>query len=294
MLAEQIGDAIARCRGLNAGFELPAQLNPDRAREHSADQDDQAARRVIPDIGFGIDIDGGMIEHRHPEQLRRRDEAGEGREPEVEPQRRKNDEDEIGQWHHETQRQNRSHVFDVQGQRDGWHGGFDQRAEISPEHRHVAVQLQIPADDRMHPQLEQNEWHQDHIEVSRPQTTLPDVIQRFRLEDEDGPEDDGEKRGGCNQRLDPDQLGPQHFLRQGMLEIGRYRRALPVCLGAPEPSHHVTPSFRDTRGRRPGISRFRVRSLRSRPGMTISIVHQSSVRRKRVTAIVMTSSIKSQ
>ena len=85
MLAEQIGDAIACRGGLNAGLELAAQLNPDRAGQHPADQDDQAARGMIEDFGFGIGIDGGMIEHRHAEQFSRRDEAGKGREPEIEP-----------------------------------------------------------------------------------------------------------------------------------------------------------------------------------------------------------------
>ena len=54
VLAEQIGDAVARGRRLDAGLELPAQLMPDRAREHAADQDDQAARSVIEDTGLGI------------------------------------------------------------------------------------------------------------------------------------------------------------------------------------------------------------------------------------------------
>ena len=40
VLAEQIGDAVARGRGHDAGLELPAQLHPDRARQHAADQHD--------------------------------------------------------------------------------------------------------------------------------------------------------------------------------------------------------------------------------------------------------------
>ena len=34
VLAEQVGDAVARGGGLNAGRELPAQLNADRARQN--------------------------------------------------------------------------------------------------------------------------------------------------------------------------------------------------------------------------------------------------------------------
>ena len=54
VLAEQVGDAIARGRGRDAGRELPAQLNADRAGQYPADQDDHAARGMIPDVGRGI------------------------------------------------------------------------------------------------------------------------------------------------------------------------------------------------------------------------------------------------
>ena len=54
VLAEQAGDAIARGRGRNAGGELAAQLNADRAGENPGDQDDHAARGVIPDVGRRI------------------------------------------------------------------------------------------------------------------------------------------------------------------------------------------------------------------------------------------------
>ncbi len=49
VLAEQIGDAVARGGRLDARLELPPQLVTDRAREHAADQDDRAARGVIED-----------------------------------------------------------------------------------------------------------------------------------------------------------------------------------------------------------------------------------------------------
>ena len=45
MLAEQIGDAVTRGDGRDAGCELAAQLNSDGARQYAADQNDQAARR---------------------------------------------------------------------------------------------------------------------------------------------------------------------------------------------------------------------------------------------------------
>jgi hypothetical protein len=113
VLAKQIGNAIARGGSLNAGYELAAQLNSDRAREYPAGEDDQAACGVIPD--FGIGVGDGMVEHRHAEQFSRRNKAGEGREPEIEAQRRENNKDEVAQRRHEAERLNRSHVFDVQG-----------------------------------------------------------------------------------------------------------------------------------------------------------------------------------
>src|ERR1700682_5241529 len=67
VLTKQVGDAIARRGGMNAGLELAAQLRSDRACEYSADQDDQATRGMIPDFGFGIGAADGMIEHRHAE-----------------------------------------------------------------------------------------------------------------------------------------------------------------------------------------------------------------------------------
>jgi len=92
-----------------------AQLHTDRARQHPAGEDDQAARGVIEDFGFGIAVAARMIEHRHAEQFSCRHEAGKGREPEIKPQRRENDKDEVGQRHHEAERLNRAHALDVEG-----------------------------------------------------------------------------------------------------------------------------------------------------------------------------------
>ena len=43
MLAEQIGDAVPRGGGRDAGLELMPQLNADRARQNSAEQEHHAA-----------------------------------------------------------------------------------------------------------------------------------------------------------------------------------------------------------------------------------------------------------
>ena len=50
VLAEQIGDAVARGGRHDAGLELPAQLQAYRPRQHAADQYDHAADAVIVQI----------------------------------------------------------------------------------------------------------------------------------------------------------------------------------------------------------------------------------------------------
>jgi len=77
-------NAVARRRSQNAGLELAAQLHPDGAGQHPADQNDEASnemksylrRRIVGELRR-------MIEYRHREQLGRRDQAGKGREPEI-------------------------------------------------------------------------------------------------------------------------------------------------------------------------------------------------------------------
>ena len=188
-----------------------------------------------------------MIEHRHAKQLNGGDGAGEGGEPEIQPQRREDDEDEIDHRRHETERGHRPHAVDVQRQRDRRHRGLDQRADIAPDHRQVAALLHVAGDLAMHPQFEQDERHDDRIEVFRLQIAVPDAAHRLGCEEVDGPEDDAEQRGGCDQRLDAQQLGLHHFLHQRALEVGRHSRVLVFCLLAPEPCHRLTVSFRGTR-----------------------------------------------
>jgi hypothetical protein len=113
------------------------------------------------------------------------------------------------------------------------HRGFNQRTQVTPDHRYIAAKLQLPTDGRVHPQLEQNKRDQRRIEVARPETAPPDGAYRIWREEIDGPDDGGKKQGSRDQRLDPYQLGPQHFLRQRMLELGRYRRPLLVSAAAP-------------------------------------------------------------
>jgi len=76
LLAEQIGDAVARGRGLDAGLELAAQLHAHGPRQHAADQDDHAADNVKGEIGRWLVGElRRPIEHRHREQLGRGNES---------------------------------------------------------------------------------------------------------------------------------------------------------------------------------------------------------------------------
>jgi hypothetical protein len=237
MLAEQVGDAIARGRGADAGGELPAQLNPDRARQYSRYQQDHAARAVIPDIGRGIGGRLRMIEHRHAEQLGRGDEAGKGREPEIEPQGRENDEDEIGQRHHEAERLHRAHVLDVHGKRNRRQRGLDQRADVTPDHRRIMVMLQAPGDGSVHPQFEQDERNEDPVEVIRPEAAPPDMVQRMGVDHIDGPQHDKENCSRRDQRLDTNEFGLHHLPVQRVLELGRDCRRPPARLTAQYSQH---------------------------------------------------------
>src|SRR3984893_2907348 len=98
MLAEQIGDAIARGGGRDTGLKLMPQLNTSGARQYSADQKHGTADQLKSE--FGRRFAGKsrrMIPRRHVEQRRGGNEPGEGGDPKIKPQRRKNDEDEIAQ-----------------------------------------------------------------------------------------------------------------------------------------------------------------------------------------------------
>jgi hypothetical protein len=114
----------------------------------------------------------------------------------------------------------------VQRQRYCRHRGLDQRAEIAPDDRQVAALPHMAGDLAMHPKLEQDEGHQNRIEVLRLKIAVPDSAHRFGSEEVDDPQDDAEQRGRCDQGLDPQQLGRHHFLHQRALEVRRYSGVL--------------------------------------------------------------------
>ena len=102
VLAEQVGDAVARRRREDAGFELAAQLQPHRARQHAANQDHDTTDDMEGQIRRGLRRRIAPGDTTSPwRTIGRRDEAGESGKPEIKPQSREDDENEIGQRHHE-------------------------------------------------------------------------------------------------------------------------------------------------------------------------------------------------
>jgi hypothetical protein len=165
----------SRGGGLNAGRELAAQLSPDRARQHAAGHNDEAANDVKCRVGRRLIGElRRVIKHRHREQFRGRDEAGEGREPEIQPQRRKNDEDEIGQRHREGQSLGGPHRLHLQIQPNGGQAGFDQGAEIAARIGHVAALRQPRTDQPQHRHFEQDERHKGRSQLQDRGVTVPD------------------------------------------------------------------------------------------------------------------------
>jgi hypothetical protein len=100
--------------------------------------------------------------------------------------------------------------------------------------------LHMAGDLAMHPQFEQDERHDDRIEVFRPQIAVPDAAHGLGREEIDRREDDGEQRRGCDQGLDAQKFGRHHFLHQRALKVGRHPRVLLFCLLAPESCHPLS------------------------------------------------------
>src|SRR6185437_1447628 len=123
------------------------------------------------------------------------------------------------------------------------HRGFDQGTEITAIDRQVQVLLQMPADADMDPEFEQDERDQYSVKVGRLELAMPEMFDRIGI---DGMKDQNhghENRSGPDQGLDPDQFGAHHLLHQGMLKLGRYRRALAFV--SPQPQHSNSLSFPD-------------------------------------------------
>ena len=98
VLAEQVGDPVARRRGRHRLLELPAQAaGHDAGDEAAPAQHDAAAEMVDQRVAAGTSPNGsiGNSQSGQRQQLHGGDGAGPHRQPEIEPQGRQQDEHEI-------------------------------------------------------------------------------------------------------------------------------------------------------------------------------------------------------
>ena len=223
MLAEQIGDAIARGGGRDAGLELMPQLNADGARQDAADQKHGAADQLKSEFAARVRRQKPAADTTSPSRAARGgDESGKRGHPEIKPQRRENDEEEIGQRRGKSQRLRRSHPVHMQIQHECRKAGFDQGGQIAPQRRDIAVHRQPPCDQMQHPQFEQQKRN------DTPHTAEPDRTGRARRSaSPDGAtkKDHGQgrdqQRDRDDDRLDAQYLGQQDFAGQGVAEAGQ-------------------------------------------------------------------------
>ena len=183
-------------------------------------------RSRIEDAHFRAGI--RMVKHRHREQLRRRDESGERREPEIQPQRGEDDEDEIGHRHRKPEGSDRSHAVDMQRQRDGRHRGFDEGADVAGVQRQIAPHAHMPLDRARHPDFEQDERDHYRVEILRPEIAVPDPADLIRRNEVHGPDNRRQYQRRSDQRPNAEQLGRHRFMRQCALEVGRDTGVRPV------------------------------------------------------------------
>ncbi|MGY4468735.1 hypothetical protein ACVWWK_004444 [Bradyrhizobium sp. LB9.1b] len=220
MLAEQVRHPVARGGRGNARSKLTPELRTDRAREHAADQDDDAAHRM--EIGLRLtNAAGAIVDQRHGEQLGCGDKASEGRKPKIQPQCRENDEDEIHQRHGKAERLARAHGPDLQDQDQRRQRRFDQCTDIAPDHREVAIEPEVPSDLDVDPDLEQDEADQQAVDLGQAFRPAPDPVHDGWIDQIDGSEKHGHDAAREDQRPHPQQLGAQHLSRQLALEILR-------------------------------------------------------------------------
>ncbi len=244
MLAEQIGDAVTRGGRGDAGFELMPQLNAHRARQDAADQKHHAAHQLVAE--FGCRLAGKTrraIQHRHREQFGRGNKAREGGEPEVEPQRRENDEEKIGQRRRKSQRLRRTHPVHVQIQHKGRNAGLDQGGEIAPRPRHIAVHRQPPRQQIQHHEFVQQKRHVHPVQRRQLEPAMRDAAEHRRREDVERGHHRDQQRDRDDDRLDPQPLGQQDLARQGIAELGQHRRVAFPPQQAPQQLEPAVRSF---------------------------------------------------
>ena len=97
VLAEQIGQFVSRRHSGERAREMALDCRPDEAGQKARRKQDRAARQMIADVE--VEVPGSPAERQNEQGKREKldggDRAREGRKPEIEPQRRENDEQKI-------------------------------------------------------------------------------------------------------------------------------------------------------------------------------------------------------
>jgi len=115
-----------------------------------------------------------------PSKLGGGDETGKARKPEIEPQRREDDKDEIDQRRHKTQRLRRAHAVDMQVQPGRRQAGLDQRAEVAARIGNVETLRQPLIELPQHPQFENDERNGGRQQGRDCEMAMPDTLDIFR------------------------------------------------------------------------------------------------------------------
>jgi hypothetical protein len=114
-------------------------------------------------------------------------------------------------------------------------------------------------DGAVHPPFEQDQRHDDRIEIKRREVATPDLIHHVGCEEVNDPHSGPQQNSRGYQHLDTQQVGRHHLLRQRALEVVRHRRLLLAFHLARELHALFLCHSGMVRRTRPGISRFRVR-----------------------------------
>ncbi len=157
MLAEQVGDAVARRGRGHRLLELPAQAAGDDAGHDACGQEQDAAaemvdQRVLRPLGEGHQWHQPDGEHG---LLDGSDRARPHRQPEIEPQRRQQDEHEIEHRRPVAEHRRRLHVVAEHEDDDARQAGLDEGVGEAGGPREVLVLGGAPA---QHHDLVQQEW----------------------------------------------------------------------------------------------------------------------------------------
>jgi hypothetical protein len=82
---------------------------------------------------------------------------------EIQPQRREDDKDEVDEWPDKSECLLRAHAVDLHRYHDRRHRRLDEGAEVAAKLRYVVMEIEVPADHSMDPELEQDERHDEGV-----------------------------------------------------------------------------------------------------------------------------------